>query len=61
MTSVNGPHLGEAISALLDGELAPGEVDVAQAHLRSCSVCAAEYEGIASVRAGAVAAFPNPA
>ena len=53
--SVN--HLGDVISALLDGELAPSARAAAEAHLAECAGCAAEYEATAAIRA-AVRALP---
>ena len=50
-------HLGDVISALLDGELAPAARAAAEAHLAECSACAAEYEQTAAVRS-AVRALP---
>ena len=43
-------HLGERISALLDGELAPPEVAAAQDHLAECATCRAEHDATAAVR-----------
>ena len=40
-------HLGDVISALLDGELAPAAQAAAEAHLASCMACAAEYQATA--------------
>jgi anti-sigma factor RsiW len=50
--TATGPHLGDLISALLDDELEPGHAEQVQRHLGSCPLCAAEYDGVASVRAG---------
>lgn len=46
-----GGHLGEGISALLDGELSPTAVAQAEAHLQACGRCRAEFDATASVRA----------
>lgn len=50
-------HLGEALSALLDDELAPAARREAQAHLDDCSACRVELEAVAFARA-AVRALP---
>ena len=44
-------HLGDVISALLDGELPPQAQAAAEAHLASCMACAAEFQATASIRA----------
>jgi hypothetical protein len=43
-------HLGDRLSALLDGELAPEEVARARAHLAGCHECAAELEAADAAR-----------
>jgi predicted anti-sigma-YlaC factor YlaD len=43
-------HLGEMLSALLDHELAPGEVARAEEHLASCAECRAERDRLAQAR-----------
>ena len=43
-------HLGDVISALLDGEMAPAARMAAEAHLATCAACAAEYEQTAAIR-----------
>ena len=43
-------HLGDWISALLDGELADADRASAERHLATCAECTAVYDGIASVR-----------
>jgi anti-sigma factor RsiW len=45
-----GPHLGDALSALLDGELAVAAADQAQAHLAACPVCADEFVAVSQAR-----------
>jgi anti-sigma factor RsiW len=45
-----GEHLGDALSALLDGELSPDEVTAARAHLAVCASCAAELEAVDAAR-----------
>jgi anti-sigma factor RsiW len=47
---VTGPHLGDALSALLDGELSGDEAAAARAHLGECRSCADELAGVESVR-----------
>ena len=44
-------HLGERLSALLDGELSAGERAEAQVHLRECPACAQQLEELAVVDA----------
>ncbi len=44
-------HLGEALSAFLDGELVPAERAVAAVHLAECSLCQGELAGVEAVRA----------
>jgi anti-sigma factor RsiW len=46
----DGFHLGDLLSALLDGELGPGEADAARAHVASCPMCAAELEAVGGPR-----------
>jgi anti-sigma factor RsiW len=43
-------HLGDALSALLDGELAPPQADAARAHVVSCPECAGELEAVSQAR-----------
>src|SRR5436305_9184411 len=43
-------HLGDVISALLDGELSGAAQAAAEAHLATCTACAAELEATASIR-----------
>lgn len=45
-----GGHLGDALSALLDGELAAERVEAARAHLVSCTDCAAELRAVSQAR-----------
>lgn len=44
-------HLGEAISALADGQLAGTEAATARAHLAGCEPCAAELVATEAMRA----------
>jgi anti-sigma factor RsiW len=43
-------HLGDALSALLDGELAPPQAEAARAHIVSCAECAGELEAVSQAR-----------
>ncbi len=43
-------HLGDSLSALLDGELSPGEQEVARAHLAACPSCAEELSAVGQAR-----------
>jgi anti-sigma factor RsiW len=43
-------HLGEQLSALVDGHLDAGAAAAARAHLASCPACARELEVIAATR-----------
>lgn len=43
-------HLGDELSALLDGELSPDEARAARAHLAGCPPCAAELEAVDAAR-----------
>jgi anti-sigma factor RsiW len=43
-------HLGEVLSALLDGELAAGQEEVARAHLARCPACADELAAVRQAR-----------
>src|SRR4051794_41427509 len=43
-------HLGDLLSALLDGELEYGEAAAARAHLQGCPFCRAELEATAGAR-----------
>ena len=52
-----GAHLGDALSAFLDNELAPAALREAEAHLAACPACQAELGDIAGARA-AVRALP---
>src|SRR4051812_21691102 len=49
---MSGPvgHLGDVLSALLDGELAYDEAVAARAHLQACPFCRAELDATASTR-----------
>ena len=49
--SVDGDHLGERISALLDDELSLAERRAAHEHLRGCALCRADLDATADVRA----------
>ncbi|MEO6121595.1 MAG: zf-HC2 domain-containing protein [Acidimicrobiales bacterium] len=48
---MNGPHLGDALSALADGELAAAELAEAQLHLSACSGCTDELAATSWARA----------
>jgi anti-sigma factor RsiW len=43
-------HLGDALSALLDGELAGSQEQAARAHLAGCAGCAAELAAVGAAR-----------
>ena len=43
-------HLGDALSALLDGELPPALQDTARAHLAACPECTAELAAVGQAR-----------
>ena len=43
-------HLGDALSALVDGELAPAQEAAAQAHLAGCPSCAHELLAVTQAR-----------
>jgi anti-sigma factor RsiW len=43
-------HLGDALSALLDGELAPAQQDAARAHLSVCADCSRELAAVGQAR-----------
>lgn len=47
---MNEPHLGDELSALLDGELAPEEHEGVEAHLAGCEICRSELEATRAVR-----------
>ena len=44
-------HLGDLISALLDGELSPTAVSEAERHLAACATCAGELADVRTARA----------
>ena len=46
----DGLHLGDLLSALLDGELAPGQAEGARAHAATCPMCASELEAVGGAR-----------
>jgi anti-sigma factor RsiW len=50
VTSEDDRHLGDRLSALLDGELADDEVRDADAHLAECEQCRDELVATASAR-----------
>jgi anti-sigma factor RsiW len=50
MSSQHNEHLGDLISALLDGELSGPARVAAEAHLGTCMVCAGEYQATAAIR-----------
>jgi anti-sigma factor RsiW len=43
-------HLGDALSALLDGELTPAEARAAEAHLGACEPCRHELAATSAAR-----------
>jgi anti-sigma factor RsiW len=45
-----GGHLGDTLSALLDGELYPPQADAARAHLNRCPDCTAELSAVGQAR-----------
>lgn len=47
---MNGPHLDDELSALLDGELEGAEHDEAVAHLRECAFCTSELAAVERTR-----------
>lgn len=51
-------HLGDLLSAYLDGELRPDERDRVAVHLQSCGTCRYELEGVSEARA-AVRSLPT--
>ncbi|HVM05895.1 MAG TPA: zf-HC2 domain-containing protein [Acidimicrobiales bacterium] len=44
-------HLGDALSALADGQLPADDADAARAHVAACATCAAELLAVEQVRA----------
>ncbi|MDH3248645.1 MAG: zf-HC2 domain-containing protein [Acidimicrobiia bacterium] len=44
-------HLGESLSAHLDGELSVGEARLVAGHLEVCGACRAEFDDLAAARA----------
>ncbi|MGI9023896.1 MAG: anti-sigma factor family protein [Acidimicrobiales bacterium] len=51
MTDEDGTrHLGDAITALLDGELSDDEAVAARRHLAECPACTAEMAGLGQMR-----------
>jgi hypothetical protein len=55
---VTDGHAGDALSALLDGELDPVEARAIRDHLAGCAACADELDGVRAVRA-AVRGLPG--
>ena len=43
-------HLGDALSALLDGELSPAQQETARAHLATCPECTDELAAVGQAR-----------
>ncbi|HWC40275.1 MAG TPA: anti-sigma factor [Acidimicrobiales bacterium] len=43
-------HLGDRLSSLVDGELAPAEMAAAQRHLEHCELCADELDDVERTR-----------
>jgi anti-sigma factor RsiW len=54
----SGSHLGDALSALLDGELPPDDEAPALYHLAACAACRAELDDVRTARAW-VRALPS--
>jgi anti-sigma factor RsiW len=54
----DGAHLGDLLSALVDGELTPEQARTAQRHLARCSRCRIEAEMTAQA-SGLVAGLPR--
>jgi anti-sigma factor RsiW len=50
MSATPGGHLGDRLSALLDGELAAAEVAAAREHLAACPACTAELQAVDEAR-----------
>lgn len=50
MNEMGRAHLGDALSALLDGELSPHAAATARRHLAACPRCAAELEAVDEAR-----------
>ena len=48
-TGSEGPHLGDALSALVDGELAEDALAGVRAHLAGCGACRQERATTAAV------------
>lgn len=44
-------HLGDLISALLDGELSPAQIASAEGHLAACRACSDELADVRTARA----------
>lgn len=47
---MSADHLGDGISALLDGELAGPEVETARRHLAACPACSDELAAVGQAR-----------
>lgn len=47
---IDGCDMGELLSAYLDGELRPGELDVVAEHLDGCESCIAEFRMLKEAR-----------
>ena len=47
---MNGGHLGDSLSALLDGELAEQETSAARSHLEGCASCRVELAAVGHAR-----------
>jgi len=50
MSGTNGPHPGDLLSALLDGELSAAEESAVRAHLETCAECRRELDYIGGAR-----------
>lgn len=60
MSGTEASHLGDAITALLDGELSATEETAARAHLATCSACLEELDGLRSIRSLVRGLPPQP-
>ncbi len=53
-------HLGERLSALVDGEVSGEALDAAQAHLTACAECRAAYDALLAIKRHAGALDDRP-
>ena len=49
---MTGGHLGDLLSALLDGELTPAALIAAESHVEGCADCAHELDFLIAVKVG---------